>query len=85
MATATPQSTRRDFGAHLWVRVPVPFNSPTPVSLPDDAVHLAGHEGQFVSVIPSRDLVIVRLGLSRPEKIWNQEAFLARVLAAFSR
>src|SRR6516164_6954187 len=25
--TATPQSPRRDFGAHLWVKVPEPFNS----------------------------------------------------------
>lgn len=83
MSTPTPLSPRHDFGAHLWVRVPAPFNSPTPVSLPGDAVHLAGHEGQFVSVIPGHALVIVRLGLSRPEQVWNHEAFLADVLAAF--
>jgi CubicO group peptidase (beta-lactamase class C family) len=83
MCTVTPQSPRKDFGAHLWARVPEPFNSPTPVSLPDDAVHMSGHEGQFVSVIPSRALVVVRLGLSRPEKVWNHEAFLASVLTAF--
>jgi CubicO group peptidase (beta-lactamase class C family) len=84
MSTPTPQSPRKDFGAHLWVRVPEPFNSATPVTLPDDAVHMAGHEGQFVSVIPSRGLVVVRLGLSRPESVWNHEAFLASVLAAFA-
>jgi CubicO group peptidase (beta-lactamase class C family) len=83
MCTVTPQSPRKDFGAHLWTRVPEPFNSPTPVSLPEDAVHMNGHEGQFVSVIPSRALVVVRLGLSRPEEAWNHEAFLADVLAAF--
>jgi CubicO group peptidase (beta-lactamase class C family) len=83
MSTATPQDPRKEFGAHLWVRVPPPFNSTIPVELPGDAVHMAGHEGQFVSVIPSRALVVVRLGLSRPEKVWNHEAFLASVLAAF--
>ncbi len=27
MATLTPQSKRKDFGAHLWVKVPPPFDS----------------------------------------------------------
>jgi CubicO group peptidase (beta-lactamase class C family) len=85
MSTVTPQSPRRDFGAHLWVRVPVPFNSAQAVDLPADAVHMSGHEGQFVSIVPSRALVVVRLGLSRPESVWDHEAFLAGVLAAFAR
>ncbi|RQS06700.1 serine hydrolase [Burkholderia sp. Bp8991] len=84
LTRATPLSTRQEFGAHLWVKVPEPFNdrdahaSPLPV----DAFHAVGHEGQFVSVVPSRELVVVRLGLSRPESAWNHEAFLARVLEA---
>ncbi|WP_038710136.1 serine hydrolase domain-containing protein [Burkholderia sp. lig30] len=85
MTRATPQAPRQDFGAHLWVKVPEPFNShlsPAP-ALPRDAFHAAGHEGQFVSVIPSRQLVVVRLGLTRPESAWDHEAFLARVLEAF--
>lgn len=85
MATLTPQSTRRDFGAHLWVRVPEPFNnrSASPPPLPGDAYHLAGHEGQLLSVIPSRGLVVLRLGLTRKPQAWDHEAFLARVLEAF--
>ncbi|AOJ78874.1 serine hydrolase domain-containing protein [Burkholderia ubonensis] len=84
MARATPQAPRREFGAHLWVKVPEPFNDPDPhaPALPADAFHAVGHEGQFVSVVPSRQLVIVRLGVSRPEAAWNHEAFLARVLDA---
>ncbi|WP_321806038.1 serine hydrolase [Burkholderia sp. BCC1993] len=84
LTRATPLSTHQEFGAHLWVKVPEPFNdrdahaSPLPV----DAFHAVGHEGQFVSVVPSRELVVVRLGLSRPESAWNHEAFLARVLEA---
>ena len=56
--------------------------SPPPV-LPADAFHACGHEGQFVSVIPSQQLVVVRLGLTRPESAWDHETFLARVLDAF--
>ncbi len=87
MATLTPQSTRQDFGAHLWVKVTPPFNSllaPRP-DLPPDAFHAVGYEGQFVSVIPSRGLVVVRLGLSRGDHVWDHEAFLAKVLEAFPR
>jgi CubicO group peptidase (beta-lactamase class C family) len=85
MTTLTPQSNRKDFGAHLWVKVPPPFDSvrnPRP-QLPADAFHAVGHEGQFVSVIPSRKLVVVRLGLSRGEHVWDHAAFLERLLEAF--
>jgi hypothetical protein len=87
MATLTPQSARKDFGAHLWVKVTPPFNSllvPAP-NLPPDAFHAIGYEGQFVSVIPSRRLVVVRLGLSRGDHVWDHEAFLAQLLDAFPR
>lgn len=85
MATLTPQSVRRDFGAHLWLKVPPPFDSPVKPgpSLPSDAFHVVGHEGQFVSVMPSRALVVVRLGLSRGSHVWDHDAFLARLLEAF--
>jgi CubicO group peptidase (beta-lactamase class C family) len=82
MSRLTPQSARQDFGAHLWVKVPPPFDSlrrPKP-ALPADAFHAVGHEGQFVSVIPSRRLVVVRLGLSRGSHVWDHDAFLAKLL-----
>ncbi|MEN8512365.1 serine hydrolase [Burkholderia sp. RS02] len=84
LTRATPQSPRQEFGAHLWVKVPEPFNERDPhaSAMPADAFHAVGHEGQFVSVVPSRQLVVVRLGLSRPESAWNHDAFLARVLDA---
>ena len=84
MRTVTMLSPHRDFGAHVWVRVPEPFNSRVspPATLPADAFHLVGHEGQFVSIVPSRNLVVVRMGLSRPEEGWDHETFLARLIAA---
>ena len=85
MATVTPLAPRRDFGAHVWVRVSEPYNSADPVApaLPADTFHAIGHEGQLLSVIPSKRLVVVRLGLSRRRGSWDHEAFLGRVLAAF--
>jgi len=85
MRTPTPQATRGDFGAHLWLRVPVGFGGtqPAAAALPADTFHLSGHEGQVVSVVPDRDLVIVRLGLSRLPRTWDHAEFLARVLRAF--
>jgi CubicO group peptidase (beta-lactamase class C family) len=85
MRTPTPQCERRDFGAHLWLKVPQPFagTPATAAHLPSDAFHLAGHEGQFVSMIESRDLVVVRMGLSRLRHTWDHETFLARVVQAF--
>jgi CubicO group peptidase (beta-lactamase class C family) len=84
MRTVTPQAPRSEFGAHLWLRIVEPFNSraqPPPV-LPADAFHLAGHEGQLLSVIPSRRLVVLRMGLTRDRYGWDHDSFLAEVLAA---
>jgi CubicO group peptidase (beta-lactamase class C family) len=84
MSTLTPQSTRHDFGAHLWIKVPPPFDTvaqPLP-ELPADMFHVVGHEGQFVTVIPSRQLVVVRLGLSHGQHVWDHGAFISKVLAA---
>ena len=86
MRTATPQASRGEFGAHLWVRVPDPFHSrrvPRP-ALPQDAFHLVGHEGQLLSIIPSRHLVVLRMGLTRHRFAWDHEAFLEQVLAALA-
>ena len=84
LTTLTPQSTRRDFGAHVWLRVPPPYNNGRKASLlPADAFHLVGHEAQLMTVIPSRKLVVLRLGLTRKPGTWDHEAFLTRLLEAF--
>jgi hypothetical protein len=40
-----------DFGAHVWLRVPPPYNNgqSAPPGLPADAFHLAGHEAQLLT------------------------------------
>jgi CubicO group peptidase (beta-lactamase class C family) len=85
MRTPTPQCASRDFGAHLWLKVPQTFGGAQPAAagLPADAFHLSGYDAQVVSVVPSRELVVVRLGLSRLPHTWDQAEFLVRVLKAF--
>ena len=50
--------------------------------LPGDAAAAQGFEAQRVLVIPSRDIVIVRLGLSRPESAFDTNAFAKSILDA---
>jgi hypothetical protein len=41
-----------------------------------------GHEGQFISIIPSHECVIVRLGLTRYPLAWQHDKFVKLVLEA---
>jgi hypothetical protein len=78
---ATPAVPGSRFGAHWWLRLKRPGGA-APLVLPGDVFHAGGHAGQYVTVVPSRALVIVRLGHSVREGAWDQEAFVARIIAA---
>jgi CubicO group peptidase (beta-lactamase class C family)/uncharacterized membrane protein YkvA (DUF1232 family) len=78
---ATPAVPGSRFGAHWWLRLKRPGGA-APLALPADAFHAGGHAGQNLTVVPSRALVIVRLGHSIGEGAWDQEAFVARIVAA---
>ena len=56
----TPQSEGR-YGAHIWLNGE-PKDYP---SCPADTYKFSGYEGQYVVMIPSLDLVVVRLGLGK--------------------
>jgi CubicO group peptidase (beta-lactamase class C family) len=49
---------------------------------PENTFHAGGNSGQFVVVIPERELVVVRLGLTLNESRADMDALLADVLAA---
>ncbi len=80
-ATPAPAAAARNYGAHWWLKLERPPGAP-PAALPPDAFHAAGHGGQYVSVVPSRALVVVRLGHAIDEGAWDQEAFVARIIPA---
>jgi len=71
--TATPQS-KGEYGAHWWLALHDPgvFNA-------------SGFQGQYVVVVPERDLVLVRLGVSRPEQRGNVVGDLREVVESFPK
>lgn len=50
--------------------------------LPPDTYWMEGHDGQSVAVVPSRQLVVVRLGLTPHRLLYQPQGLLAAVLAA---
>ena len=79
--TPAPADAARSYGAHVWLEVPEGYNA-SRAALPEDAFHAAGHQGQFVTIVPSRNAVIVRLGNTRYRNTWDHGAFVRDVLAA---
>lgn len=82
--TPTPQSPTANYGAHWWLKLQpdIGGNSAAVARVPKDAFFAVGHEGQTLTVIPSLDLVIVRLGLSIYIDAWNQAEFVADIVDA---
>ncbi len=77
---SAPEEPDGAYGAQFWLNVGgVRFPG-----LPEDLFSCQGHDGQSVTVIPSRNLVVVRVGYSPNSGAWNQGAFLAGVLGAIA-
>jgi CubicO group peptidase (beta-lactamase class C family) len=83
--TPTPAAPLGSYGAHWWLdagEVDAPERRPWP-QLPPETHAARGHSGQWVVVVPSARLVVVRLGLTLPdlEDDGTQE-LVAELLAA---
>jgi CubicO group peptidase (beta-lactamase class C family) len=80
--TPTSQSPGGIYGAHWWLGLKPELGGGTPAAtrLPRDACFAVGHEAQVLTVVPSRRLVVVRLGLSVYIDAWNHAAFLSELL-----
>lgn len=77
--TRTPAPTRpadkgkRGYGAQFWLFGTLP-------GLPADTFTSSGNKGQFVTVLPGQNLVVVRTGVDPAGTRWNQPVFTAEVL-----
>jgi len=63
-----PADNSDTYGAGWWI-VPAdsskkPYDSDIPPQAPRDMFYADGHDGQHIFVVPSKDLVIVRLGVT---------------------
>ncbi|HKJ41471.1 MAG TPA: serine hydrolase [Sunxiuqinia sp.] len=47
--------------------------------VPEDMFYCEGHDGQFICIIPSKDLVVVRMGYSKPPE-FNMDGYLNGIL-----
>jgi CubicO group peptidase (beta-lactamase class C family) len=60
-------------------------NPDLPFKLPEDTFWMLGHDGQAIAIVPSKGLVLVRLGLT-PERLHYQpQALLAAVIEALEK
>jgi CubicO group peptidase (beta-lactamase class C family) len=82
--TPTPASLEaRAYGAQFWLNTRG-GNQWMP-AVPADAYAARGHYGQTVIIIPSRALVVVRMGQTFNPGAWDTEAFLVELLDALPR
>lgn len=85
--STSPSKTADFYGAHFWRGVPLSFvannrDPLSPLSWPKDTYLASGYQGQFVTVVPSQALVVVRLGLSQRRNSWDHEQFTSQVAKA---
>lgn len=79
--TPTPESPPHEkYGAQFWLNAG--GKDRWLPALPSDMYAARGHEGQYVLIIPSRELVVVRLGLSRGPDSGETLAFVPDLLEA---
>jgi len=85
--TPTPQAPRGEYGALFWLNAGSPSDPEDRrwPSAPRDAFAALGFQEQKVIIIPSKKLVLVRLGATSDRKAWNTDEFIANVLAALPK
>lgn len=81
--TPTPQSPEGEYGAQIWLKPQGEDESFGEPPMPEDAYYMQGYNGQVVVVVPSRGLVVVRLGHTPPGGDWNTARDLAPLVTAF--
>ena len=65
---------------HLWLQGPGSDDSG--FNLPQDIYWLRGHDGQTTAVVPSQDLVVVRLGLTPSRLAYRPQALVSAISEA---
>lgn len=82
--TPTAGSPEANYGAQWWTNVGRPEGSPDRrfPSLPTDTFQASGFQGQSVMVIPSRKLVVVRLGMTHDRSVLDLDGSVAKIIAA---
>lgn len=76
-AATRPQADgRQGYGAQFWLLDRLP-------GVPANTYTSSGNKGQYVTVVPGHDLVIVRTGVNPNGVSWDHGRFVADIVAAF--
>lgn len=81
--TPTRAAPKGEYGAHFWLnrgRTAQATERLYP-RLPADAFFARGYQGQIIAMIPSRNLVVVRLGMTYDDQ-WGMESFITAIIDA---
>ena len=76
--TRPPVAGQWGYGAQFWLLDQMP-------GVPPGTFTTAGNKGQFVTIVPGRDLVIVRTGVDPDGKRWAQDQLVAAVVEALGK
>ncbi len=85
-ASASPADQKGRYGAHWWINVGRPelgISPPWP-DAPNDTIATMGHWGQYIVVIPSLDLVVVRVGDDRDHS-FKLNLLLKKIIASLPK
>ena len=82
----TPAPTNPGYGGQFWLNRPKPASGETSLFAdqgPIDAYAAIGHLGQYTIIVPSKRLVVVRLGKTQDDDLPPVRAALGRLVNAF--
>ena len=88
MHSPAPASRGKYGQGQLWMEGPeakntaADANADTPFHLPKDIYWMQGHDGQTTAIIPSLQLVVVRMGLTPDELYYQPQAMVAEIIKA---
>lgn len=88
---APAQSSRGSYGRHVWLHGPRrgpargQANPDAPFDLPPDAFWMIGHDGQTIAIIPSRRLIVLRMGLTPGWLDYPPQALVGAVVKELDR
>lgn len=77
VSTPTDAAEQGQYGAQFWLNT----QGTRFEGVPKDALLALGHNGQVIAVLPSQDMVLVRLGWST-NGVFKPEHFISRLLEA---
>jgi CubicO group peptidase (beta-lactamase class C family) len=79
--TSTPTNTSEGkYGAQFWLNAGGKFPD-----VPRDMFYCSGYQGQMVAIIPSLDMVIVRMGVREGDKSFDFNRFLKGIIESVKK